>query len=743
MKQLFLLMTAAITFAACQSETTKMPLKFNSDGKFKIAQFTDMHLVDGSPNSAKTSAAIKHVLETEKPNVAILTGDQAIDRPSKNVWPEIARIFEEAQTPFAVVLGNHDAETITKDSIFDILSRSPYFIGEKGPDNIYGVGNYVLEVRSQTSDKTAALLYCFDSNDYTRNNRIGYYDWIRYDQIAWYRQQSQRYTQANNNQPLPALAFFHIPLREYANIAGKETTIGTKGENIAPAEINSGMFASFVEMQDVMGVFVGHDHNNDYIGTTFDIALAYGRVTGADAYGKLERGARIIELEEDKPENFTTWIRAQSGVEHKYYYPSGLSEEQEAKAVYLPAQSFQPSANGVAYSYYEGKLQSVEEIASLQPLKTGTLDNFSIADAAVEDGFAYEFCAWIKIPEKGVYRFYTLSDDGTKLYIDGQTVVDNDGSHSKQYVYGEIALEAGFHQLRLLYFEDYDGQMLEVGFLSKNIFERPIPNELLYLPNVELNVMTFNIRYDNPDDSLNNWQYRKDAAAEMIKEYAPDLLGAQEALVNQLNDLKERLPLYAAMGVGRADGKEAGEYAPVLYRKERFEEDKSGHFWLSETPEVAGSKGWDGACERIATWAILKDKATQQRLFFLNTHLDHVGQTARREGVKLLLEQAERLSEGLPVIIVGDFNAPPESEVVQQVLADGKFFDTRLLAPSLPEISGTFHGFGKVPVERRKIIDYVFVTGDLAVNTYTVVPEKRGEVFLSDHTPVFVKIAIK
>jgi hypothetical protein len=473
---------AAASLVACQPATNNIQLKYRDDGTFKIVQFTDMHFVDGSPNSAKTEATIKYVLETEKPDVAILTGDQVIDRPSKNVWPEIARIFEEARMPFAVVFGNHDAETITKDSVFDILLRSPYFIGEKGPENIYGVGNYILEVHSREANKPAALLYCFDSNDYIRNYKLGYYDWIHYDQIAWYRQQSARYTQANNNQPLPALAFFHIPLQEYNSIAGKERTVGTKGEGVAPGQINPGMFASFVEMQDVKGVFVGHDHDNDYIGITFGIALAFGRVTGADAYGFLERGARIIELQEDRPGMFTTWIRVPSGVEHKYYYPSGVTDDQEKNSVYLPAQPVNPATNGVAYSYYEGKFKSTNEITSAQALKTGTLPNFSINEAAAADGFAYEFRTWIKIPDTGLYSFYTFSDDGSTLYIDGQMVVNNDGSHSERYAGGTVALNAGFHDLRLRYFDDCMWQTLKVGCLSKNIPEAPIPDEWLYLP---------------------------------------------------------------------------------------------------------------------------------------------------------------------------------------------------------------------------------------------------------------------
>jgi hypothetical protein len=329
MKNFLLILFAAACFVACQPETNKIQLKFNDNGAFKIAQFTDLHFIDGSPNSAKTVATIKYVLDVEKPDVAIFTGDLMFDRPSENVWPELARIFEEVRTPFAVVFGNHDAETITRDTAFSILLRSPYFIGEQGPEDIYGVGNYILEICSRTSDKPAALLYCFDSNDYTvqfkknRNQDFGIYDWIHYDQIAWYRQQSKKYTQANHNQPLPALAFFHIPLQEYHNIVGKEGTIGTKGDPVSPAEINSGMFASFMDMQDVKGVFVGHDHNNDLIGITYGIALAYGRVTGTDAWGlRIEPGARIIELRENQPGAFTTWIRLLSGVENKYCYPS-------------------------------------------------------------------------------------------------------------------------------------------------------------------------------------------------------------------------------------------------------------------------------------------------------------------------------------------------------------------------------------------------------------------------------------
>jgi endonuclease/exonuclease/phosphatase family metal-dependent hydrolase len=251
--------------------------------------------------------------------------------------------------------------------------------------------------------------------------------------------------------------------------------------------------------------------------------------------------------------------------------------------------------------------------------------------------------------------------------------------------------------------------------------------------------MTFNIRYDNPEDSLNNWQYRKDVVAEAIIAYDADLLGTQEVLANQLNDLKNRLPAYATIGVGREDGKEKGEYSAIFYKKDKFQEEKSGYFWLSETPEVAGSKGWDGACERIATWGILKEKTTHKRIFFMNTHLDHVGKIARQEGVKLLLERAEALREGLPMILTGDFNSSPDSEIIKQVTESGKFRDSRLISQFTPDVKGTFHAFGHIPDEEREIIDYVFVTGEITVDAYLVVPEKQNNIYLSDHVPVFVK----
>ena len=258
-----------------------------------------------------------------------------------------------------------------------------------------------------------------------------------------------------------------------------------------------------------------------------------------------------------------------------------------------------------------------------------------------------------------------------------------------------------------------------------------------------VNVMSFNIRYDNPEDSLDNWKYRKDRAAKAILFYEADIVGTQEVLHNQLEDLKQQLPHYGVVGVGREDGKEQGEYSALWYNKERFDLTDSGYFWLSETPEVAGSKGWDGACERIATWAKLKEKQGGREYFALNTHLDHVGVVARREGITLMLNRINELAGNLPVIVTGDFNSDPESDGITHVTNQSDplhLTDSRTVAPIVYGPAWTWHDFGQLPYDRRPLIDYVFVRGNLKVLKYGVLAETENDAFLSDHAPVLVKV---
>jgi len=454
-------------------------LKFNENKTFKIAQFTDIHWDNNSKNCPETIETIEYVLETEEPDLAILTGDIVTTIPAVEGWKAVSEPFVKAGIPWTVTLGNHDAEpSISRDEIFELLQTIPFFIGKKGPE-LSGCGNYTINIKSPDGKKTLAIIYCFDSNSYSINKKISDYDWIHFDQIDWYRNASKKATALNNNRPLPSLAFFHIPLPEFNQIVGKETTKGIQDEGVASPKINSGLFTSMLEMKDIMGVFVGHDHANNYIGIHKDIALAFGQVTGADAYGNFDRGSRIIQMKEGEYA-FDSWIRTKNGVEFNYNYPSGLLYD-DSNVEYSPSSLVGELTQGVAFNYFEGEFSSTKEIEGSKIIKSGILDNISLKPADVKDYYSFEFNAFMKISKKGVYRFYTYSDDGSVLYIDDKLVVDNEGSHSARREDGSIALEEGYHKFRLVYFESYMGNELEVGISGLSIRESQIPDDMLFI----------------------------------------------------------------------------------------------------------------------------------------------------------------------------------------------------------------------------------------------------------------------
>ena len=256
-----------------------------------------------------------------------------------------------------------------------------------------------------------------------------------------------------------------------------------------------------------------------------------------------------------------------------------------------------------------------------------------------------------------------------------------------------------------------------------------------------LSVMTFNMRYDNPEDGQNNWRFRRERVAGVIKAQEVDVLGTQELLSNQFNDLSGLLTGYQGVGVGRLDGAESGEYCAVFFRKDRFTLLDSGTFWLSETPEVVGSLGWDGACERIATWGVLREREGRE-LFFIDTHLDHVGQVARDEGVSLLMKRIETLSGGRPVILTGDFNSEPGSSVVAHVQKDGVLHDAKAIAAQRSGTDWSFSDFGQIPEAERPLLDYIFVSGDIEAVRYEVLPDTFDGGYVSDHAPVMAVVKI-
>ena len=242
--------------------------------------------------------------------------------------------------------------------------------------------------------------------------------------------------------------------------------------------------------------------------------------------------------------------------------------------------------------------------------------------------------------------------------------------------------------------------------------------------------MSYNIRYGTAEDGTNSWQYRYAASAMMLDDQKPDVVGLQEALTNQVEYLTTALDkTYKAVGVGRDDGKKGGEIMAVLYNFKTTKLLKWGTFWLSDTPE-APSRGWDGACNRCATWAILKDKATGQKYFFVNTHIDHVGAEAQQKGVRLLADRiAEMNRDGLPVIVTGDFNM----EISNEYLAPMKEgFQNARTAAVVTDDHFSYNGWGR----SQSTIDYIWFKGFSCTRFETVTKPYYERTFISDHFPV-------
>jgi len=262
-----------------------------------------------------------------------------------------------------------------------------------------------------------------------------------------------------------------------------------------------------------------------------------------------------------------------------------------------------------------------------------------------------------------------------------------------------------------------------------------------------LTVMTFNVRYDNPKDGPNAWPARKGLAAKTLLFHKADIVGMQECLRGQIADLETLLPGYAWVGVGRDDGKEAGEFCPIFFRKDRLRLLDQSTYWLSETPEEAGSPGWDGACRRIVTWARFAGTPDEGTFFVFNTHFDHVGPEARRKSAELLLRRLAAIAGEAPAVVTGDFNAAAEDEPVR-ILTSGLNGAPALRDAAALSLTGsygggrTFNGFRDEPGTGR-IIDFIFVQGTGPVLRHGIIAEKWDGRFVSDHYPVLAEIVLR
>jgi endonuclease/exonuclease/phosphatase family metal-dependent hydrolase len=246
-------------------------------------------------------------------------------------------------------------------------------------------------------------------------------------------------------------------------------------------------------------------------------------------------------------------------------------------------------------------------------------------------------------------------------------------------------------------------------------------------------VASYNLRMDTPSDSLNAWPHRKENVKALIQYHEFDIIGTQEGFIHQLNDLLE-IPGFASVGAGRDDGKTGGEHSAILYKTALFEVLDSGNFWLSETPEKP-SLGWDATCcNRIASWALFREKKTKKEFYVFNVHFDHQGVVARRESGKLMVKKIQEIASGKPVICTGDFNSTPDTE---QIVGMSSLLKDSYKVTKMPPYGpvGTTNAFRfNAPMKNR--IDYVFVSDEFEVLKYAVLTDATERRYPSDHQPV-------
>ncbi|MGN0066616.1 MAG: metallophosphoesterase family protein [Bacteroides sp.] len=325
MKQILLCMLCMVALSL-QGQTKPNKLRFNTKGEFKVVQFTDVHYVPGKPEESKKALeCIDQVLDAEQPDLVVLTGDIIYGSPAEEAMRTVLQRVSDHQVPFVATLGNHDDEQEMKRAdLYRLISSWPCNL------QLAEQTDFVVPVAASDGSKTTALLYIIDSHSYSTLPDAKGYAWIDGDQINWYRTQSRQYADQNGGTPLPALAFFHIPLPEYGQAARSEGCIlrGNRMEPVCSPVLNSGLFTAIKEQGDVMGCFVGHDHDNDYAAMWHKVLLAYGRYTGGNTvYNHLPNGARVIVLKEGQ-RAFNTWIRLRTGeIEQPTTYPDSFVKQ--------------------------------------------------------------------------------------------------------------------------------------------------------------------------------------------------------------------------------------------------------------------------------------------------------------------------------------------------------------------------------------------------------------------------------
>lgn len=313
-----ILMAFAVMLSTLVVSGQSKELTFNNDGHFKIAQFTDTHMhMGGSEYRAletdKTFARISRVVRQEKPDLIVFTGDVVTDGDAKTAWTRLMDSLNVFKVPFCVVFGNHDPEQeLTKAEMSRIITSSPYSLNTLNKNK--ELADIEVKVNGSNIKKPELNLYFMDSHDYSTIETVDGYGWFTFEQVEWFRNSCLKSNEANGGKPVNSLAFFHICLPEYVTAwEESDSKVGRRAEDPCPSALNSGLFAAMAQTGGVMGVFVGHDHDNDYVAAYQGIALGYGRYSGSNTtYNNLRSGVRLITVKEGV-RAFESWILEDDG----------------------------------------------------------------------------------------------------------------------------------------------------------------------------------------------------------------------------------------------------------------------------------------------------------------------------------------------------------------------------------------------------------------------------------------------
>lgn len=492
MKRVLVFVLSLILSAQGFAQTT---LKFH-DGGFKILQFTDSHIYNGNIRG-KIYEMMDYVIDTETPDFIIFTGDIICDggndESKTNLWKQLCEFLEGKKVPYAIVLGNHDAEffpSAGRKGIYDLIREfGPHCLNNDYAEELSVCGVKDLPVYDASGERVKSVIYCLDSGDYPPRKRWksrSWYDWMHFDEIDWHRRTSASYTEKNGGQPVPSVAFFHICVPEFNEVVDRKAYFGNYHEDCCPASMNSGFFLSAFTSGDIMGMFVGHDHSNDFCGMFKDIALCYGRQSGVmwDMPEEMPIGGRVIVLKEGLRE-FDTWTRDQKGKGPVWSYPFGMFTE--GIKDFNPAVKANVTGNGVAYRFYQGTEKDIKEgtLFTKKNLKDkGVKGNLLVPEERSLDYFGYEFDTYLYAPQTAQYNLNFHVNEGAIVYIDGVRLNGKPGDPiSADNLFTFISWEQGYHHLQVRYYEETGKQKLRFDWrYSRTEGSCDVPDSAFFAP---------------------------------------------------------------------------------------------------------------------------------------------------------------------------------------------------------------------------------------------------------------------